>query len=49
LFAWLRTTWRRTIWRGAIHHGVGIVHVDRDYDRIAEVRPLTVRRLRTVP
>lgn len=30
----------------ALHHGLGIVHVDRDFERIAEVRPLTVRRLR---
>jgi predicted nucleic acid-binding protein len=30
----------------ALHHGLGVVHLDRDYDRIAEVRPLTVRRLR---
>jgi len=30
----------------ALHHGMGIVHVDRDFDRIAEVRPLTVRRLK---
>lgn len=29
----------------ALHHGLGIVHVDRDFDRIAEVRPLVVRRL----
>lgn len=29
----------------AVHHGLGIVHVDRDYERIAEVRPLVVRRL----
>lgn len=29
----------------ALHHGLGIVHVDRDYERIAEIRPLTVRRL----
>lgn len=29
----------------ALHHGLGIVHVDRDFDRIAEVRPLTARRL----
>lgn len=29
----------------ALHHGLGIVHVDGDYERIAEVRPLTVRRL----
>ena len=43
--------WHRTaipdllIAETALHHGVGIVHVDRDYDRIAEVRPLTARRL----
>lgn len=30
----------------ALHHGLGVVHVDRDYDRIAEVRLLTVRRIR---
>lgn len=30
----------------ALHHGLGVVHVDRDYERIAEVRALTVRRLR---
>lgn len=30
----------------ALHHGLGIVHVDRDFERIAEVRPLVVRRLR---
>lgn len=29
----------------ALHHGLGIVHVDRDFERIAEVRPLMVRRL----
>ncbi|HUO83756.1 MAG TPA: PIN domain-containing protein [Thermoanaerobaculia bacterium] len=29
----------------ALHHNLGIVHVDRDYERIAEVRPLVVRRL----
>lgn len=29
----------------AVHHGLGIVHVDGDYERIAEIRPLTVRRL----
>lgn len=29
----------------ALHHGLGIVHVDGDYERIAEVRALTVRRL----
>lgn len=30
----------------ALHHEMGIVHVDSDFERIAEVRPLTVRRLR---
>ncbi len=29
----------------ALHHQLGVVHVDRDYDRIAEVRALTSRRL----
>jgi hypothetical protein len=29
----------------ALHHGLGIVHVDRDFERISEVRPLVVRRL----
>lgn len=29
----------------ALHHGLGVVHVDRDFERIAEVRPLIVRRL----
>ena len=28
----------------ALHHGLGVVHVDGDFDRIAEVRPL--RRLK---
>jgi predicted nucleic acid-binding protein len=43
--------WHRTaipdllIAETALHHGVGVVHVDRDYDRIAELRPLTTRRL----
>ena len=43
--------WHRTaipdllIAETALHHGLGIVHVDRDYERIAEVRPLRVRRL----
>lgn len=43
--------WHRTaipdllIAETALHHGVGVVHVDRDYDRIAEIRPLTIRRL----
>jgi predicted nucleic acid-binding protein len=30
----------------ALHHDLGVVHVDRDFERIAEVRPLVVRRLR---
>lgn len=44
--------WHRTpipdllIAETALHHQLGVVHVDRDYDRIAEVRPLVVRRLR---
>lgn len=29
----------------ALHHGLGVVHVDGDFDRIAEVRPLIARRL----
>jgi len=29
----------------ALHHGLGVVHVDADFERIAEVRPLTARRL----
>jgi predicted nucleic acid-binding protein len=29
----------------ALHHGLGVVHVDRDFDRIAAVRPLVVRRV----
>jgi predicted nucleic acid-binding protein len=29
----------------ALHHGLGVVHVDRDFERIAEVRSLRVRRL----
>ena len=44
--------WHRTplpdllIATAALHHGLGVVHVDADFDRIAEVRPLVVRRLR---
>lgn len=30
----------------ALHHSLGVVHVDGDYDRIAEVRPLVARRLK---
>jgi predicted nucleic acid-binding protein len=43
--------WHRTpipdllIAETALHHGLGVIHVDGDFDRIAEVRPLTVRRL----
>lgn len=29
----------------ALHHGLGVVHVDGDFDRISEVRPLIARRL----
>jgi len=29
----------------ALHHGLGVVHVDHDFERIAQVRPLAVRRL----
>ena len=29
----------------ALHHDLGVAHVDSDFDRIAEVRPLTVRRV----
>jgi len=45
--------WHRTpipdllIAETAMHHGLGVVHVDGDFDRIAEVRPLTARRLAT--
>jgi predicted nucleic acid-binding protein len=43
--------WHRTpipdllIAETALHHGLGVAHVDSDFDRIAEVRPLKVRRL----
>ncbi len=43
--------WHRTaipdllIAETALYHGLGILHVDGDFERIAEVRPLTVRRL----
>jgi predicted nucleic acid-binding protein len=29
----------------ALAHDLGVLHVDGNFDRIAEVRPLTVRRL----
>jgi predicted nucleic acid-binding protein len=44
-------TWHRTpipdlqTTETALHHGLGVVHVDNDFDRIAEVRPLRSRRL----
>ena len=43
--------WHRTpipdllIAETALHHDLGVVHVDGDFARIAEVRPLAVRRL----
>lgn len=43
--------WHRTsipdllIAETAMHHGLGVVHVDRHFERIAEVRSLLVRRL----
>lgn len=43
--------WHRTpipdllIAETALHNNMGVLHVDRHYERIAEVRPLTVRRL----
>ena len=43
--------WHRTpipdllIAETALHHQLGVVHVDGDFDRIAEIRPLTCRRL----
>lgn len=43
--------WHRTpisdllIAETALFHGLGVVHVDADYERIAEVRELVVRRL----
>ena len=44
-------TWHRTpipdllIAETALHHSMGVVTVDSDFERIAEVRPLVVRRL----
>jgi predicted nucleic acid-binding protein len=29
----------------ALRHGLGVLHIDGDYERIAEVRPLVLRRL----
>lgn len=46
--------WHRTpipdllIAETAIHHQLGVVHVDGDFDRIAEIRPLISRRLGTI-
>ncbi len=43
--------WHRTpipdllIAETALYHGLGVVHVDRDFGRISEIRPLTARRL----
>ncbi len=43
--------WHRTpipdllIAETAMHHQLGVVHVDGDFDRITEIRPLTSRRL----
>jgi predicted nucleic acid-binding protein len=43
--------WHRTpipdllIAETALSHRLGVIHLDRDFERIAEVRPLTVRRI----
>jgi predicted nucleic acid-binding protein len=43
--------WHRTpipdllIAETALYHQMGVVHVDRDFERIAQVRPLAVTRL----
>jgi predicted nucleic acid-binding protein len=34
-----------TIAETALHHAMGVVTVDSTFERIAEVRPLIVRRL----
>jgi hypothetical protein len=45
--------WHRTplpdflIAEAALHHNLGVVHVEGDFNRIAEVRSMTARRLRT--
>ncbi|MEX0754140.1 MAG: PIN domain-containing protein [Actinomycetota bacterium] len=47
--------WHRTsiadlmIAETALDNDLGVVHIDRDYERIAEVRPLIVRRLALTP
>ena len=33
----------------ALHHRLGVAHIDRDYERIAAVRPLRVGRLHRGP
>ena len=44
------TGWHRTpipdllIAETALHHGLGVLHVDGEFDSIAKVRPLSVRR-----
>jgi predicted nucleic acid-binding protein len=46
-----RGMWHRTplpdllIAEIALHHSLGVVHLDGEFERIAEVRPLVVRRL----
>jgi predicted nucleic acid-binding protein len=35
----------RLIAETALYHDLGVLHVDGDFERIAEVRPLVVRRL----
>lgn len=46
-----RGMWHRTpirdllIAETALYHELGVVHVDGDFERIAEVRPLAVQRL----
>jgi predicted nucleic acid-binding protein len=43
--------WHRTpipdllIAETALYHDLGVLHADRDFARIAEVRPLVARRL----
>jgi predicted nucleic acid-binding protein len=46
-----RGMWHRTpipdllIAETALHHAMGVVHVDGDFERIAEIRPLETRRI----